>query len=140
MTSYFEDFKKEMKQRFRIPKSLVETCAKDILFLVDTNYTYAQAIMSRVRWLKALPYEVNIDETSTAITAILSEEIDNNAIYFGTFDKAKEIITANLQTKKVVKKKSKIIKKLIDQFGEDGEKEEEKDEEKSENPLLLTQG
>ena len=41
MTSYFKDFKKEMKQRFRIPKSLIETYAKDICFLVDTDYTYA---------------------------------------------------------------------------------------------------
>ena len=41
MTRYFEDFKKEMKQRFRIPKSLVETYTKDIHFLVDIDYTYA---------------------------------------------------------------------------------------------------
>ena len=37
MTSYFEDFKKSIKERFRIPMSLVETHAKDICFLVDTN-------------------------------------------------------------------------------------------------------
>ena len=41
MTSYFEDFKKSMKERFRIPKSLVEAHEKDICFLVDTNNTYA---------------------------------------------------------------------------------------------------
>ena len=31
MTSYFEDFKKSMKERFRIPISLVEAHAKDIV-------------------------------------------------------------------------------------------------------------
>ena len=41
-TSYFEDFKKSMKERFRIPKSLVEAHEKDIYFLVDTKNTYAQ--------------------------------------------------------------------------------------------------
>ena len=34
-------------------------------------------------------------------------------------------ITTNLQTSKVVRKKSKIIKNLIDQFGEEGEEEDE---------------
>ena len=86
MTCYFEDFKKSIKERFRIPKSLVEAHEKDIYFLVDTDNTYAQVVMARVRWLKALPYEVNIDETYTAITALLSEEVDNNATYFGTFE------------------------------------------------------
>ena len=108
MTSYFEDFKKSMKERFRIPKSLVEAHEKDIYFLVDTDNTYAKAIMPRVRWLKALLYEVNIDETSTAITALLSEEVDNNASYFGTFEEAKVRIITNLYTTKVVRKKSKI--------------------------------
>ena len=41
MTSYFEDFKKSIKARYSIPKSLVEAQAKDIYFLVDTNNTYA---------------------------------------------------------------------------------------------------
>ena len=61
MTNYFEDFKKSMKERFRIPKSLVGAHAKDIFFLVDANNTYAHVVMPRVRFIKALPYEVNID-------------------------------------------------------------------------------
>ena len=39
MTSYFEDFKKSMKQRLRIPVSLVEQHVNDICFLVDIDYT-----------------------------------------------------------------------------------------------------
>ena len=41
MISYFEEFKKSMKARYRIPKSLVVAHAKDICFLVDTDNTYA---------------------------------------------------------------------------------------------------
>ena len=78
MTCYFEDFKKSMKARFKIPKSLVETHAKDICFLVDTDYTYAQVVVPRVRWLKEIPYKVNIDETSTRITTLVFEEVDKN--------------------------------------------------------------
>ena len=40
MTSYFDDFKKSMKQRLRIPISLVEQHYNDICFLVDIDYTY----------------------------------------------------------------------------------------------------
>ena len=40
MTSYFEDFKKSMKQRLRIPVSLVEQHVNDICFPIDVEYTY----------------------------------------------------------------------------------------------------
>ena len=49
MTSYFEDFKKKMKQRLRIPISLVEKYVNDVFFLVDIDYTYIQATIPRVR-------------------------------------------------------------------------------------------
>ena len=37
MTSYFEDFKKTMKQRLRIHVSLVEKYVNDVCFLVDID-------------------------------------------------------------------------------------------------------
>ena len=67
MTFYFGDFKKAMKERSRIPMSLVEKHAKDVFFLVDLDITYVQVVLPRVRWLRPLPYEVDVDETSTAI-------------------------------------------------------------------------
>ena len=76
MTSYFEDFKKSMKQRLRIPISLVEQYYNDICFLVDIYYTYIQTVVLRVRWLRPLGYEINIDEASTAITTLLVEGVD----------------------------------------------------------------
>ena len=53
-----------MKQRLRILVSLVEQHINDISFLVDIDYTYIQATISRVRWLRPLGYEINIDEAS----------------------------------------------------------------------------
>ena len=61
MTSYFEDFKKSMKQMLRIPVSLVEQHVNDICFLVDIDYTYIQEVLPRVRWFKPLGYELDID-------------------------------------------------------------------------------
>ena len=76
MTSYFEDFKKSMKQRLRILVSLVEKHVNDICFLVDIDFTYIQAAIPRVRWLRPLGYEINVDKTFAAITTLLAEEMD----------------------------------------------------------------
>ena len=48
MTSYFEDFKKSMKQRLRIPVSLVEKYYGDVCFLVDVDFTNVQVVVPRV--------------------------------------------------------------------------------------------
>ena len=70
MTSYFEDFKKSMKKRLRIPVSLVEKHFNDVFFLVDTNFTYVQFYVPRVRWLRPLGYEINVNEASAKIMTL----------------------------------------------------------------------
>ena len=89
MTSYFDDFKKSMKQRLRILVSLVEKHINDIFSLVDIDYTYIQETIPRVIWLRPLGDEINIDEASTPITALLAEEIDKTTKNFGTYDVVK---------------------------------------------------
>ena len=83
MTSYFEDFKKSMKKRLRIPISLFEQHYNDIVFLVDIDCTYIQAGVPRVRLLRPLGYEINIDEALAAATILLTEEFDKNAKIYG---------------------------------------------------------
>ena len=55
MTSYFEDFKKSMKERMRIPISLVEKHYNDICFLVDADYTcvrcHTKGQMVKATWV-----------------------------------------------------------------------------------------
>ena len=75
MTSYFEDFKQSMKHRMRIPISLVEEHVNDIFFLVDIDFTYVQAVIPRVRWLRPLGYELDVDQASVAIKKLLVEEL-----------------------------------------------------------------
>ena len=118
MTSYFEDFKKSMKQRLRIPISLVEKHFRDIFFLFDIDYTYIQASITRVRWLRPLGYEINVDEASAAITTFLAEEIDKEAKPFGTYDIVKSRVEIDLKMASTLKKKDKMVKKLKAQFGE----------------------
>ena len=65
---------------------------------------------------RPLPYELNIDETSTTITTLLVEETDKNAPTFGTYEEAKERITINLQITTMDKKKTKMMKRLVEEF------------------------
>lgn len=76
-------------------------------FLVDANYTYVQEVLPRVKWLKPLPYEINVDDASTKITALLVEEIDKDVTSFGNYEEANCRIKINLQTTLMIKKKKK---------------------------------
>ena len=82
MTSYFEDFKMLMKERLRILVSLVEKHYNDVCFLVDADYTFVHAATPIVRWLRQLGYEINVDEASIAIIALLSKEVDKSENVF----------------------------------------------------------
>ena len=129
MTSYFEDFKKKMKQRLRILVYLVEKHVNDVWFLVDIDYTYIQATIPRIKWLRPLGYEINIDEASTTITAPLAKEIDKSAPHFGTYDVVRSKVDMELKTTSTIKRKDKLVKKLKAKFGEGvvEDKEEEDD-------------
>ena len=126
LSSYFEEFKKVMKGRMRIPVSLVEKYVQDICFLVDEDYTYIQDIVPRVRWLRPLPYEIDIDDALAAITTLLAKELDKGAPYFGVYDIVKSRVNTDLKIASSVKKKDKIVKKLKSQLSiKDDEENEE---------------
>ena len=144
MTVYFDDFTSAMKRRMRILVSLVEKHVNDICFLVDIDYTYIQAVLPRVRWLRPLGYELDVDQASTKIIALLAEERDKIAKSFGTYDVVKSRVVTDLKTSSIVKKKEKMVKKIKKKFGveetsvaseaeETGDDEEEGYEEKEES-------
>lgn len=58
----------------------MEKYAKNVYFLVDTDFTHVQVALHRVRELRPLTYEVNIDEASIVIIAFLVEERDKNEL------------------------------------------------------------
>ena len=53
--------------------SLNEKHEKDIFFLVDIDFTYIQVVIPRVRWLRPLGYEIDVDEAFVVITTLLSK-------------------------------------------------------------------
>ena len=134
MTSYFEDFKKTMKQRLRIPISLVEKHVNDVFFLVHIDYTYIQAAIPRIGWPRPLGYEINIDEASAAITTFLVEEIYKSSPHFDTYDVVRSKVDMELKTTSTIKKKDRLVKKLKARFKEGAaEAEEEEYEEAKED-------
>lgn len=104
---------------------LVEKHYNDACFLVDADHTYVQEAILRVRWLRSLRYEINVDEASTTIKILLVEEIDKSATSFGNYEEAKSRITIDLKTTYVGRNENKLVKKLKERLGEGGEEEEE---------------
>ena len=108
-----------MKQRMRIPISLVEKHVNDICFLVDIDYIYIQVVVLRVRWLRPLSYELDMDQASIAIIALLVEDIDKDSKPFGTYDVVKSRVEIDLKIASIVKRKEKLVRKIKKFFGED---------------------
>ena len=119
MTIYFDDFKNSMKKRMRILVSLVDQHQNDICFLVDIDFTYIQEVIPRVRWLRPLGYELDIDQALAAITPFLAEETDKAIKHFGTYDVVKSRVVTDLKIASVIKRKDKLVKKLKKRFGAD---------------------
>ena len=134
----------------------MEEHVNDIFFLVNIDYTYVQAVIPRVRWLRPLGYELDVDQASVAIKAFLAEKIDKATKNFGTSNVVKLKVVIDLKKASAVKRKDKIVKKLKKKFGEDlgeegtieeaeeisdNEEGDDKDEDELEQgPLQLTQG
>ena len=117
-----------------------------ICFLVDIDYTYIQAVLPRVRWLRPLGYELDVDQASVAITTLLVEEMDITTKAFGTYDIVRSRVVTDLKIATIVKKKEKLMKKIKKKFGveatstireaeEISNDEEEGDDEKDKDEL-----
>ena len=79
---YFDEFKRKIKNRMIIPMSMIDQYYDHICFMADIDYTYAQAVIPKVAWLRPMQYEFNVDEVSTTITPLLAEAIDKNVELF----------------------------------------------------------
>ena len=126
-----------MRKRLRTPLALVEKDYDDICFHVDVDYTFVQVFIPKLRWLRLLGYEINVDEAFAAIIALLVEEVDKTTKVFGNYEMVNSKITMQLKIASSLKEKEMIVKKLKDKFGESfkEEKEEEEDDEEEETNI-----
>ena len=141
MNNYFEAFKEKMNNIFRIPPKLVEDYKDEVCFMVDYDKVYIQAIIPRVAWVKALPYEINMDEAKDIIEALINEPAIPNIPAFGTYEEAKKRIELNIKIPQAINRGKKRMAKmaegplmLTEGKGEDEEEELDDGKEKEETP------
>lgn len=79
MNEYFDNFKFRMNKRFKIPPTLVEIYHDDVYFLVDTDNKLVKVVLLRVAWIEPMVYELNIDQDTKAIEALLNEMVKKDA-------------------------------------------------------------
>ena len=77
-----------------------------------------------------MDYEINIDQTTKAIKAIINDSIDKNAQPFNTYEEAKEKIKMDIVSPKVFKKTKKMIENLENALGANEDN----------HPLMITEG
>ena len=67
-------------------------------------------MLPRYAWLRTMPYEVNVDEVTVAVTSLLFKDIDANAEKFNTYEiKKVELIVESSEPKTDKKRKNKRI-------------------------------
>lgn len=103
-TLILKTFQSEMKLRSRIPKSVVEKYKDELCFMVDTNFTYMEAVTPRVIYVDPLGYDITEEIIESYVQKILSADLDPKIPRFGTY---KENMKLSYQTKleKSIRKK-----------------------------------
>ena len=76
-----------------------------------------QAATPRVRWLRPLGYEINVDEASTTITTLLVEEVEKNEKIHGNYEVMKSKVEMELKITSTLKKKDRLVKNLQAEYG-----------------------
>ena len=92
--------------------------------MVDCDRVYIQEILSRVAWVKPLPYEINIDEARDIIKPPINELVNPNLPAFGSYDEAKKRIELSIKIPQAIGRGKKRVAKL----------------KTTEGPLMLTEG
>ena len=56
-----KSFQSKMKQRFRIPPTIMEKYNKEICFMVETNFTCMEVVTPRVKFNEPIGYEISVE-------------------------------------------------------------------------------
>lgn len=86
---------------------------------MDTDHTLIKAMELRTKWLAPVGYDIDIYFTSKSIQDLLATPKDVNAERFGTYEEAKTRIQIGLVIGKITKKSRKMMKTLVEKFGDD---------------------
>lgn len=108
-----------MNSQTKIPSQLVGDYEQEICFLVDIDHTLIKVAEPRTKSLAPMGYEIDINFSSKSIKALLATPKDVNDERFGTYKEAKTRIKIGLVISKITKKSRKMMKTLVEKFGDD---------------------
>ena len=70
-------FQSKMKQRYRIPPSMVEKYKDEICLMVETDYTCMEAVIPRVKFIEPMGYEMSSELIEGYAQIILQSEVES---------------------------------------------------------------
>lgn len=105
-------YQTEMRERFRIPRSMTYKYKEDIYFMVDTNFTYIEEVEPHMMYVEPLGYEIIEEEIERYEKIILEENQDKEFDMLGT---NKELMqsASQAQLEKFAKNKVEAIMKNL---------------------------
>ena len=102
-----------MRQIFRITLAIVEKFKEDICVMVDTNFTYIQAVEPHEKFLDPLGYELNDNVVVGYNDLLLKSKKDQAKYRFGTYDDITQSAHQASSEKSSHKKIETIMKKYL---------------------------
>ena len=73
-----------MKQRYRIPPTLVEKYKEETCFMVETNFTCMEEIIPRFKFIEPMGYEMSVEMIEVYVQIILHFEVESICPRWGT--------------------------------------------------------
>ena len=105
-----KSFQVEMKQRYRIPSSLVQKYKGELCFMVEIDFTCMEVVVPQIKFIEPMGYEMSEDLIEGYVQVILHSEVDSNYPKWGTYtEKMREV-----KTIQVMKDSKKKVEKVID--------------------------
>ena len=94
-----KSFRLKMKQRFRIPSTMVERYKEEICFMVETNITCVEVVEPRVTFIEPMIYEMNEELIEGYAKIILEYEKDTEYPRWETYEEMMRGVHMGLYSK-----------------------------------------
>lgn len=116
-TLVIKTFQNQMKKRSRIPQAIVEKYKNEICFMVETDFTFIEAVESRVEFIDPLGYEVLEVEVEEYVNKLLKCKLDVNNSRFGSYEENFNSMKSLHEEKLAKKRVESTIKKILKDTG-----------------------
>ena len=81
--SIMKSFQAEMKQRYRIPPTLVDIYKDELCFMVEIDFTCMEVVVPLVKFIEPMAYEISEELIEGYAQIILKFKVDSNCPKLG---------------------------------------------------------